>query len=395
MLETIKKLFSLKRKKYIYLSVCVASCIAIIASYEGDIRGWQRKKRAYRRLFSFVEKGHRTAKMLPWGASFPPVLQDLPLGESTGIVKGAKTVSIRNVPGRYYNASLVEYGNGYLLFFRYDVIDHTHIPSLCSYIGCAELDAACEQTDQEFKRIDTQSHYSEDPRLFKSGGELYLIYNDCSPQNPSYRTMRMAAFNREEWSLDFITELDLQAKPVEKNWVPFEWVDESSERNYYFEYYLHPRKILKLANAHLNEAPQLNFLEALPAQKLSWRHVWGRIRGGTNVLKVGDQFLGFFHSNFRTKDQSLWYVMGAYTLESTPPFRLTAISPYPILFEGIYGESSEAKAALHCIYPCGYVIEEREGKEWIQLSCGENDSSIKVVTLDKEALLKSLTQLPL
>ena len=382
-----KKFLGLKKKTGISFLALLVCCLAILP-YQGEIRGWQRKKRAYRRLFSCVEQGHRTAKTLPLGAVFPAVLQDVPLGESTGIVVGAKTVTIRNVPGRYYNASLIEHEKGYLLFFRYDVIDS-------SYIGCAELDATFEQTDKEFKTINTQSHHAEDPRLFKRGEDLYLVYNDCSTHHPGYRTMRIAGLNREDCSLNFMTDLDLHAKPIEKNWVPFEWMDANNQRNVYFEYYLYPRKILQLANAQLNEAPQLSFLEALPAQKLYWPHVWGRIRGGTNVCRIGDQFLGFFHSNFRTQDKSLWYVMGAYTFEATPPFRLTAISPYPILFEGIYGALPGTKAALHCIYPCGYVIHEQGGKEWIQLSCGENDSSIKIVTLDKEALLKTLTRLNL
>jgi hypothetical protein len=35
-------------------------------------------------------------------------------------------------------------------------------------------------------------------------------------------------------------------------------------------------------------------------------------------------------------------------------------------------------------------VENRDGQDLIHLSCGENDSAIKILTFDKEALLKTL-----
>jgi predicted GH43/DUF377 family glycosyl hydrolase len=87
--------------------------------------------------------------------------------------------------------------------------------------------------------------------------------------------------------------------------------------------------------------------------------------------------------------------MGAYTFEEKPPFRVTAISHYPILFKGIYDSPilNTASPKKRVIFPCGFVEEKRDGKELIHISCGENDTATKIVTVDKKALFKSLKKL--
>ena len=84
--------------------------------------------------------------------------------------------------------------------------------------------------------------------------------------------------------------------------------------------------------------------------------------------------------------------MGAYTFEPNPPFRITRVSPYPILFDGIY-DSEYKNTAEPCkciIFPCGYAIKEKNRQVLLQLACGENDSAVKVITFDKDGLLESL-----
>ena len=71
----------------------------------------------------------------------------------------------------------------------------------------------------------------------------------------------------------------------------------------------------------------------------------GELRGGTPPLD-GDQYLGFFHSYFRTEDFDIkiWYVMGAYAFEKDPPFRMIGISKEPIIFTSLY--DSRTKSAI-------------------------------------------------
>jgi hypothetical protein len=84
--------------------------------------------------------------------------------------------------------------------------------------------------------------------------------------------------------------------------------------------------------------------------------------------------------------------MGAYTFNAAPPFNLTGISKYPILFKEIYETPFANTACIEkrVIFPSGFVLENQNGRELIQLACGENDCGIKIVTIDKENLLKSL-----
>jgi predicted GH43/DUF377 family glycosyl hydrolase len=83
-----------------------------------------------------------------------------------------------------------------------------------------------------------------------------------------------------------------------------------------------------------------------------------------------------------------WYVMAAYTFEENPPFRITAISPHPILFKGIY-DSPILNTAWHyqrAVFPAGFVMCQGQ----IHVALGENDSAVKIVSLDQDALLNSL-----
>ncbi len=80
--------------------------------------------------------------------------------------------------------------------------------------------------------------------------------------------------------------------------------------------------------------------------------------------------------------------MESYTFEGKPPFRLTGISKYPILFDGIY-DSPIIHTAPHdkkIIYPRGFVVEGN----LLHLACGENDCAVKIVTMDLQKLKQSL-----
>jgi hypothetical protein len=45
------------------------------------------------------------------------------------------------------------------------------------------------------------------------------------------------------------------------------------------------------------------------------------------------------------------------------------------------------------IFPGGFVIEKKGKQELIHLSCGENNSTITIVTIDKGCLLKQLKKI--
>lgn len=323
------------------------------------------------------------------GITLPKKLRSVPLAETQNIVLGTKKIKIRNVKSPY-NASIIKYGHGYLMFFRYDI---NKKDQLCSYIGGVELDNEFNQTKKEFVTIQTKHDNSEDPRVFQIGNETYLSYSKVDfnkKYNFHFVNMNIANIDLETYTCKFITELEPNFSPIEKNWSPFEFVDDQGKPEIFFQYSFNSHKILNLPNPKISHLEHPIFEKDDIFQPLSWERKWGVIRGGTPALKIGDQYLGFFHSSFKARKQS-WYIMGAYTFEAKPPFKITAISPYPIIFSGMYESPHISQTSdKHVIFPTGFVIEKKDNKELIHLSCGENDSTIKIITLDKEALLNSL-----
>jgi predicted GH43/DUF377 family glycosyl hydrolase len=330
-------------------------------------------------------------------ASLPEEFSHVPFGESSGVVVGAKTIEIR---GDYppYNASILKRDpEGYHLFFRYDVLEGGLKPDFSTHIGYVELDSTFSQTEKECVPLNTQSQSAEDPRVFQANQKTYLVYNDVNPQyGASNRSICMREVDLSNLTANSPTFFNLYLQWVEKNWAPFVYEETPGSSEIYFEYSIAPRKLLKLSNSNtLSSSLQISFGECKPL--FYWPALWGIIRGGTPAQKVDDQYLGFFHSAFKDKRDITWYCMGAYTFESSPPFRITGISHYPILFSGIYNtpHMNTADPLKRVIFPAGFVIERKQEGDLIHVSCGENDSGVKIITLNKEKLLKSLKKIKL
>lgn len=323
----------------------------------------------------------------------PRQLQQVPLAEENGVLLTVRNITIPGYPNSY-NPSIVQGTDGFHLAFRFDI----KLPKLpygrqfTSYIGMTALDKNFHPIGYP-AILDTSSEFSEDPRCTYVGDKCYLIFNDCSSYSSTkdFRSMRVAQIDLSRYKLQTIHNLDLQMQPVEKNWIPFA-VQDSEGAKLFLSYTINPHKILKLFN------PSDNKLESLPLHSMSWidnswEKYWGQLRGGTPAILVEDEYLAFFHSRFiDEKTKIAWYVMGAYTFASSPPFQLKSISPYPILFQGIYQTTirNTGSAHLRCIYPSGIVLAKEGDKEVVYVACGENDRAIKILTFDKKKLLNSL-----
>lgn len=326
--------------------------------------------------------------------SLPEEFDRLPLSNN-GLVLGVKKLDIRNVIAPY-NPALIEHGDGYLVFFRYDIVKQMHLNLYHTYIGCAELDKDLNQTEKEFVTIDLQSEFAEDPRILKHNGNLALVYNNLIPARFYSRAMHIAQVDVKKNKDAHIEKIDLHLSKIEKNWAPFTYKAEDGSETVHFEYQvLQPRQILKYTSS---DSPE--WIESPPSKDLDkwcdkWAKKWGRPLGGTSARLIDGEYLSFFHSKFKTKDGVWWYVMGAYTFEAKPPFRVTRVSTAPILFDGIYETPplNTASPDKYVIFPCGFAVENKEGKTLIHLGCGENDSAIKIVTLDKVALIKGLQKI--
>ena len=366
--------------------------------FQDRLKDFNKTRMAYKRFF---DKSHIESKatLSIRKVQLPKRLKNIPFGEEDHLVLRTKRVSIRNVIAPY-NASIIKYKKGYLMCFRYDIPSkHTY----SSHIGCVKLDAHFNQMDQEFKTIDTGFKRSEDPRIFSIGQEVYLLYSTSEFLKyflpfPFISTVNVSKLDVNKCKLQFTTSLELNLSLTEKNWVPFEYVDAQNHPHFYLQYSVNPHKILHLPDPKVNHILHSTLPKSDSLQLFLWENKhfgWGSLRGGTPALKIGDEYLAFFHSCFQDSKGLVWYNMGAYTFEAHPPFRITSISPYPILFKGIYSSISlnAADPQRYVIFPVGFVIEEEEGKEIIHLSCGENDSSIKIITLDKAKLLKTMQKI--
>ncbi len=386
---------SATRRKWLWSMIAGALVVTGIFCYhQKQIHKLEKKQREARHSLRRLKHGTLTQNPMMAGLPIPMPLRTVPFAEKDGIVLGTKTLPIRNVLAPYNGAIFKnENGAGYHLVFRFDQFNPTHFPApFFSYIAMIDLDDNFEQTAEEFRKVDTHSQYSEDPRIVKVGQDYYLSYNDVQPHSAQCRSMRVAHFNPQDATIQYSTNLDLHLFHVEKNWAPFEFIDAEGHPQLMFEYFISPHKLLSLPNPRVNAFNHLIFPDHPSPFHIPWQGIWGSPRGGTPPQKVGDEYLSFFHSSFRDPDNVIWYLMAAYTFEAKPPFRITAVSKCPILFDGIY-ETPHLNTASHdkrVIFPMGFVMEERDGKQLIQLSCGENDSCIKLVTIDRDALLNNM-----
>lgn len=318
----------------------------------------------------------------------PKTLKNLPLSDNT-IIIDAKTLPVRNVYAPY-NPSIIENENGYYLFFRYDQVVNMHINRFYTKIGLVELDKSLNQTEKEYRVIDTRSDFSEDPRVFHFQNDYYLAYNDLLPNSGTRRGMYVGKLDLQNNELIDTCSLELSLNQFEKNWVPFVGKNSKGKPAICFEYQLSmPRRILEKTGHRVEDVANYKFENP---HIFNWTEKWGHLRGGTPARLVDGEYLAFFHSSLKDKYGTYWYVMGAYTFAAEPPYEMKKMSTYPLMFKGMYNTlaCNTAEQNKRVLFPSGFAIGKQKGKDVFYLSCGENDSGIKILTLDKEALLKSL-----
>jgi len=228
----------------------------------------------------------------------------------------------------------------------------------------------------------------QDPRLIEVGGKIYLVYNNFTRLGAATnQRMYFAelfydggqfALGASQCLIDFE-----EANPgkTEKNWTPFDY-----QGQLHFSYSFSPHTVFRPL-----DGTSSCITVGSTQGAIAWQ--WGHLRGGTTALKVGDEYLGFFHSVMSMKTvhseqkKIPHYFMGAYTCAATPPFSLTAVSPEPIVGEGFYtGERYVTWKPLIALFPAGYIFDEN----YIWVAYGKQDHEIWIAKLDKQGLLDSL-----
>jgi len=209
--------------------------------------------------------------------------------------------------------------------------------------------------------------------------------------------MCVAQLHNSKLNLEKRQDLEFRLYRAEKNWTPFVWNNpQSGQDEVYLIYKYVPFQILKM---ELPLNGKADMLHGHPAKKgvRNWEKKWGEIRGGSSAIRVGDEFLTFFHSSFKS-GEIRYYVMGALMFAGKPPFQITRISPCPILFKDIYKTDVTPRVwfyprnHLRVLFPGGATEGRDNGRDVFYVVCGENDVTIKCVVVDKANLLNGLVR---
>lgn len=353
--------------------------------------------------------GQETPIIFTGSTGLCPMLKPLPYGEDTGIIKRVTKIEIDGIAAPYCPSFLKD-GDGFFLTFRHDQKEKKRVFGIQTpfrqkipfgslrmpfktFISSVRLDKNFKAISSPI-RIETGSDFSEDPRVFQMEEQVYITYNDIASNDIESRTIHLAKLDKATLKIENHVDLDLGLQQVEKNWAPFVRKEEGEEK-LYWGYCFNPHVIFKMNDPTKNELVHLLKPNHVAVQPMPWKKSLGIVRGGTPPILVDGEYLAFFHSFFK-QNGKIWYVMGAYTFESSPPFRVTACSPFPIQFKGIYNtrKKNTAYSRKPSVFPAGLILDQEEGRDVLHLALGENDCGIKVVTFDKEALLKSLVAIP-
>lgn len=181
----------------------------------------------------------------------------------------------------------------------------------------------------------------------------------------------------------------------EKNWSPFEHIDENGVPRLLFIQNTFPHRIVHANETDARfEGKVLKGHIVCSTQFVNQYWPYGEPRGGTPAVlvntKYGKKYLTFFHSSGNIVMKWLHsYFFGAYLFDPDPPFAISHITPHPIMplewyDQGVSGWSF--KAIDYIIFPMGYII--RNGT--IFLTSGRNDDQGWILKMDFDLLIDYL-----
>ncbi|MBS0620314.1 MAG: hypothetical protein JSS61_02515 [Verrucomicrobia bacterium] len=312
------------------------------------------------------------------------------IAQKDTIVLQTKRIYLPNYPDAF-NPSIIRYGDGYLLTFRY--CPDVYYQPWIALIGILLLDENLEPISEP-QLISPRSKFTaippqgEDVRVFSYRDRLFLIYNDNDemiyPSPWDRRDMYMAELYSENgyFSLSKPIKLIHEEKYNlfwwQKNWTPFEW-----KGRLLITYSINPHEIL---TPNLMSGICFRCYETPAPIEWEWGHP---LRCSTPPQLVDGEYLSFFHSwtvmhsTASDQEETFHYFMGAFTFSAEPPFQITKAHNEPIIGKGFYTNS-------HCfkrvIFPGGFVV----AGDVIHLAYGKDDCEMWIATLDKKALMESL-----
>lgn len=194
----------------------------------------------------------------------------------------------------------------------------------------------------------------EDPRLIEVDGTSFLsVATWIGGQKTISAHQKIARLGKydatdEVWSPVFGKngKNPMWNSGQEKNWMWF-----AHAGKLHFVYTVHPHVVVETDGVRIVQQHKTDFSSV-------WRH--GELRGGTNPVRIGDEYLAFFHSSVPWKHIPKYgerrrYHMGAYTFEAEAPFRVKRMTPNPLLTGSEFDPQIPGSPAV--VFPCGLIIE--------------------------------------
>lgn len=299
-----------------------------------------------------------------------------------------------------YNASIAQLQNEFVMVFRLDrpsgVENHLGSQNLAVVALDRAYNPKGPYTVLPTPHEPGAEPSAEDPRVIVLDDTPYVIYNAAVHTGTSRgRRMFVARLSinandvtQPAVALDVAKEIHLVhpgfGTRVEKNWTPFVY-----EGALHLIYQTNPSRVYRLDMDTLDDPGSPWAVAHFVSQ--SEQHAdfsFGPMRGGTPALYCPelDQYLSFFHgtrdANFGIGRQC-YYMMGAYTFDTKPPFNITSLTQDPF---DIPEPDARPVGSSRVVYPQGFVAD---GNTFV-ISYGRNDVSIFLLTLSKQGVFDRL-----
>jgi len=329
-----------------------ASIDKIMAQFEQDIPAFQ--------------------DQVPWESG----VFDLPYGEDNRL---------------YFNPTVVDINGTRWLIVRNCQIDPHRPPPYNSFSKLTRYelnDTAVNhatKTDIPLPLGRTKLEQWEDPRIFNTGRKLWLTCTNFI-QGKTYAHQTMAIMDLT-WNIMGINHPrygenghDIWAnKGHEKNWT---WFMHDGEPH--LIYNIEPHTVLKCDSA------------ASPVHKYETtidRDIWfyGQRRGGSNPVRIGNEYFAFFHSSTPWWNGRRRYYMGAYAFEAEPPFRITRSTTIPLMYGSLHNRRILEFPLV--IFPGGSLYDEAKQEHFVVFGVNDFESGwVKIPHQDLLDLMRVYVQ---
>lgn len=282
---------------------------------------------------------------------------------------------------RFFNPSIINKdGRNWLIARKADPIPHNILGQ--NSLVAFRLDE--NHKPEAFVPIDLgnrsyKDQHWEDPRIVHFGGQMLLSY--CTFQiyrNNTYSgAHQQVAFLNSSFQSTSIWDpifgdnggSILMNTGPEKNWIFFD-----HEGQLMMIYMTEPHQVLQWSDGRV--------VNQWKTDGFKWSH--GQMRGGSNPIRIGDEYLCFFHSSTQWTEKKRRYHMGAYTFEAKPPFRITRMTKKPILSGSREDPWQEGLPLV--VFPCGAILERNN----CVVSMGINDYTSAWIEIPVKEIVSKL-----